>query len=91
MGRNIMNKSTGARYPRTGSDNERLHARASIVTLLLAKARINHINDAIYGQRCFCNVGGHNNLKERERERETNKRCIIELMGRSDSVACPRS
>lgn len=62
--RSVMNKSREAQYPRARSDNERLHACASVVALLLAKARVNHIYDAVYGQRCLRNVGSYDNLEK---------------------------
>lgn len=57
-------------YPGAGRDDERLHAGAGVVALLLAEAGVDDVDDAVYGQRGFCDVGGHHHLgARRERER----------------------
>lgn len=55
-------------YPWAGCDNERLHAGASVVTLLFAEAWVNDIDDAINGQRGLCDIGSHHHLAETGRE-----------------------
>lgn len=54
----------GRHYPRARSDNEGLHPGASAVTLLLAEAGVQHVDDAIDGQRRLRDVCGHHHLRE---------------------------
>jgi hypothetical protein len=51
-------------YLRNRCDNKRLHACPGVVTLLFAKPRINDVNNPIYGQRSFGDIGCQDDLRE---------------------------
>lgn len=52
---------------RDWSDNKGVHPCPSIVTVLLAKSGIDHVDDAVNGQGRFCNVSRQNHLSRWKR------------------------
>jgi len=55
---------------RHGRDNERLHARARVVGLLLAEARVHHVADAVDRQGRLGDVGRQHHLHARKERRQ---------------------
>ncbi len=66
---NKTNKSAKKTCLRAGNNDEGLHAGAGVVAVLLAEARIDHVRDAVDGERRFGDVGRHHHLTRVGRRR----------------------
>mmetsp|Transcript_2661 Transcript_2661/g.9436 ORF Transcript_2661/g.9436 Transcript_2661/m.9436 type:complete len:429 (+) Transcript_2661:131-1417(+) len=69
---------------RDGHHHERVHAHLAVVDVLLAEARVDHVEDAVHRKRGLGNVGGDDALARAGRRRLEDARLHLAGQGRVD-------